>query len=812
MADFEKLGVFYLGRPYDLATKQGRLDAATMYDSRDLVTHAVCVGMTGSGKTGLCTCLLEEAAIDGIPSIVIDPKGDMTNLLLQFPGLTQQEFRPWINEDDARNKGMSPDDYAKSQADMWKQGLASWGQDGARIQKLHDSAEFAIYTPASGAGIPVSILKSFAAPPAVILDDGELLAEHLNTTTTGLLSLLGIDADPVRSREHILIASIFKNRWMAGQDLDIAGLIQKIQAPPMQQIGALPIDSFYPAKDRFALAMRLNNLLAAPGFDLWLQGVPLDIGSFLHTASGKPKVSVMFIAHLNDTERMFFVSLLLGQVVAWMRSQSGTTSLRSILYMDEIFGYFPPVANPPSKMPLLTLLKQARAFGLGVVLATQNPVDLDYKGLSNCGTWLLGRLQTERDKLRVLEGLESVTATAGGNFDRSKMDSMLSSLGKRIFLLHNVNKSAPEVFETRWALSYLRGPLTRDQVRTLMAPIKSAIMGQTPQAASVPMAAQAGGAARPVAALSAAPASVDTSLARPVLPPAISQYFMPATGKGPVSYTPLLYAAAHVAFADVKTGVNDLKDVAFLSSIVDGPVAVDWTNAEETDVAPDSLASEPAPGAAFGLLPAPAARPQSYAQWRSDFSRWLQQSQTIELLRSPSLGVVSNPGETESAFRVRLQLAAREHADGLKDQLIRKYQPKLQLLEERKRKAQQAVDRQKAQANEKKVESALSLGSTIFSALFGGGSSRRRGTLGRATTAAKTIGRTMKESGDVGRAQDTVEAIDAQIRDLQKQFEKDTRAAVSASDARTEELDKVVLKPKATGVSVQVVSLVWYPN
>src|SRR6185369_11399523 len=409
MQDFEKLGVFYLGR-------SKTSDDLLLYDSKDLVTHAVCVGMTGSGKTGLCIALLEEAAIDNIPAIIIDPKGGLSNLLLTFPHLAPEDFAPWVNEGD-------PAQVAK----LWQEGLAKWGEDGERIKRLRDAADFRIYTPGSNAGFPVSILKSFVAPPESIRQDSEALAERINTTVTSLLGLVGVDADPVRSREHILLSNILSQEWSAGKDLDVGGLIQKVQTPSITKIGVMDLDSFYPAQDRFQLAMALNNLLASPSFATWMEGEPLDVQQFLYTPSGKPRLSIFSIAHLADAERMFFVSLLLNQVLGWMRTQSGTTSLRAIVYMDEIFGYFPPVANPPSKLPLLTLLKQGRAFGLGVVLATQNPVDLDYKGLSNAGTWFVGRLQTDRDKQRLLDGLEGAAAGAGGGkFDRRKMEQTLA--------------------------------------------------------------------------------------------------------------------------------------------------------------------------------------------------------------------------------------------------------------------------------------------------------------------------------------------------------------------------------------------------
>ncbi|HVD51125.1 MAG TPA: hypothetical protein VNB51_03715 [Candidatus Udaeobacter sp.] len=467
-ADYEKLGQFYLGREYDLEKKSSADKNLLLYDSKDLVTHAIVVGMTGSGKTGLCIDLIEEAAIDGVPAIAIDPKGDLTNLLLTFPDLRPEDFRPWINEDDAARKGVSADEYATQQADLWRNGLTSWGEDGERIRRLKAAADFAIYTPGSNSGIPVSIVRSFAAPPPALREDAELFRERVATTATSLLALVGIAADPVKSREHILLSTLFTNAWTDGQDLDLEGLVNQVQKPPMGRIGALDVEKFYPAKERDDLALRINGLIAAPGFAGWLEGEALDIGAFLRSAAGKPRVSIFSVAHLSDAERMFFVAILLNEIYGWVRTQSGTTSLRAILYMDEIFGFFPPVAEPPSKRPMLNLLKQARAFGLGVVLATQNPVDLDYKGLANTGTWFLGRLQTDRDKQRVLDGLEGAAAAQSATFDRKSMEELLAGLTNRVFLMNDVHEDGPVVLESRWAMSYLRGPLTRDQIKVLM--------------------------------------------------------------------------------------------------------------------------------------------------------------------------------------------------------------------------------------------------------------------------------------------------------------------------------------------------------
>ncbi|VAX38441.1 FIG00495827: hypothetical protein, partial [hydrothermal vent metagenome] len=472
MQDFEKLGSFYLGRLRDVE-KQQTLDDLLLYDSKDLTTHAMCVGMTGSGKTGLGLSLLEEAAIDGIPAIAIDPKGDLGNLLLTFPELRGEDFAPWIDPSEATRNGQEIDQYAKQTADRWRKGLADWGQKPSRIQKFRDAVDISIYTPGSNAGLPLSVLRSLQAPPAELIEDSDAFRSLVTSAVSGLLALLGVKADPLRSREHILMSNIVDSVWRAGRNLDMAGLIREIQSPPFKKVGFMDLETFFPEGDRFELAMTINNLLASPGFSAWMEGEPLNIQRLLYTSTGKPRLTILSIAHLSDDERMFFVTILLNELIAWMRSQPGTSSLRALLYMDEVFGYLPPTANPPSKLPMLTLLKQARAFGVGLVLATQNPVDLDYKALSNMGTWFLGRLQTERDKARVLDGLDGASSAAGVAFNRSKIESILSGLGSRNFLMNNVHDNEPVVFQTRWALSYLRGPLTRTQIKTLMEPVKA---------------------------------------------------------------------------------------------------------------------------------------------------------------------------------------------------------------------------------------------------------------------------------------------------------------------------------------------------
>jgi len=779
MEEFEKLGVFYLGR-----SKTN--DDLLLYDSKDLVTHAVCVGMTGSGKTGLCITLLEEAAIDGVPAIIIDPKGDLCNLLLTFPNLSPQEFQPWVEE------GVDP----TQQANLWKEGLAKWGQDGDRIKRLRDAVDTSIYTPGSNAGLPVSILKTFAAPPQAIRDDNESLSERINTTVTSLLGLLGIEADPIRSREHILLSNILNQEWTNGKDLDIAALIQKIQTPPITKIGVMDLDSFFPADDRFQLAMALNNLLGSPSFASWMEGESLDIQKFLYTPAGKPRLAIFSIAHLADAERMFFVSLLLNQVLGWMRTQSGTTSLRAILYMDEIFGYFPPVANPPSKLPLLTLLKQGRAFGLGVLLATQNPVDLDYKGLANTGTWFIGRLQTERDKARVLEGLEGVAAGTGMKFDKQKMEQTLAGLSKRIFLLNNVHDDGPEVFETRWALSYLRGPLTRAQIKSLMDPVKGTAATTAP-----------------VASTAANVASAPAQNQKPVLAPEIPQYYIPVRSSGgansTLSYHPMVLGSAEVRYSSSKS-VDVTQQLTLLARITDGPVELDWSNAASIDLPVEDLESEPEDETRFAEVPAQATKEKSYATWRKDFAGWIYRNQRLELLESPSLDIASNPGETEGEFRVRLQQIAREKRDEAVEKLRRKYAPKFEQLEERKRRAEQTVEREREQAKGQKFQTAISVGATLLSSFLG---RKRAGmsTLGRATTAARGASRSMKEAEDVNRAEENVEAVEQRIADLDAEFKDETASLERSLDSQTEQLETVSLKPTKANISVKLLTLAWAP-
>ncbi len=782
MRDYEKLGQFYLGK---LSGGEQKLH----YDAKDLVTHAVCVGMTGSGKTGLCVSLIEEAALDGIPALVIDPKGDLANLMLAFPQLRAEDFLPWVNPDEARIKGMELAQFAEQQAALWQKGLAGSDQDGQRIADMLAAADFTVYTPGSDAGIPVSILDSFKAPSAEELDDREAFRDRISTTVSSLLGLAGINADPVQSREHVFLSNLFDQKWRNGEDLDLGGLIALIQTPPFSKVGVMDVESFYPSKERFGLAMALNNLLASPDFAAWLDGEPLDIQRMLYTPQGKPRIAILSIAHLSDSERMFFVSLLLNQTLGWMRRQSGTSSLRAILYMDEIFGYFPPVANPPSKRPLLTLLKQARAFGLGVVLATQNPVDLDYKGLANTGTWFIGRLQTERDKQRVLEGLEGASAAGGGKFDKAQMEQTLAGLGNRVFLMNNVHEDAPVLFQTRWAMTYLRGPMGKPEIRKLMA-------GRKAESGGAAVGTMAAGTAKSVPASAAS--------ARPVLPPGITQYFLPLGGSV-LHYEPCIVGAAQVQFADAKMGVDVVRQVAYAAPVTDAALAVDWASAEELDLPVEDLEKEPASGATFAELPASAANPKNYAAWQKAFATWLYQTQEIELWKCPVTGLVSKPGESEGDFRIRVQQAGRELRDAQAEKLRQKYAPKLQTLNDRLFRAQQKIEVEKQQASQQKMQSMLTIGTSLLGA-FLGRKAVSASNVGRIGTAARSMSKIGKESADVGRAEDSAELIQQQIKDLEAQFQAEVDAL---PDGGAGPFETISVKAKKTGINVQLTALAW---
>lgn len=805
-AAFEQLGAFYLGRLHDPASGQSQA-APLLYDAKDLTTHAVCVGMTGSGKTGLCLSLLEEAAIDGIPTIAIDPKGDLGNLLLTFPALEAGDFEPWVEPEAAARKGESLAEHAAAVARLWRKGLGDWGQDGRRIARLREAAEVSIYTPGSSAGRPVSVLRSFAAPAVPPSEDAEAFRDRVSAAVSGLLSLIGVEADPVRSREHILLSSILTHHWSAGRDLDVGQLIREVQAPPFDKIGVLDLEAVYPAKDRFELSMMLNGLIASPAFAAWMEGEPIDVGRLLWDADGKPRVAIFSIAHLSDAERMFFVTLLLTEILAWVRAQSGSTSLRALLYMDEVFGYLPPTANPPSKLPLLTLLKQARAFGLGVVLATQNPVDLDYKGLSNTGTWFIGRLQTERDKLRVLDGLEGASAAAGAAVDRAALDRMLSGLSSRVFMMNNVHEDAPVLFQTRWALSYLRGPLTRDQIRVLTA------KAPTDDAPPTKRAADAVPAAPSADATAVGPATLPAA-ARPLLPPGIAEFFLaletaPSDGSS-IVYRPFLQATTDLHYVDTRRAVDHWRSALVLAPLNNAPPANPWREAELAGPETLALDDEPLAAAGFDELPAAASQPKRYDSWRKALAGHLYRAEPLALLHCESLELVSEAGEDEAAFRIRLREAAHQRRDLEIEKLRQRYALRLKRLDERLRSATERLEREQSEFSDQAMRTAVSFGSTVLGALFGrklGGV----GTVGRGSSALRSASRAARQRQDVARAQERIAEVEQEAAALSAEFEKETQALRDSLAPERIEIATLRIAPRKSDIAVSEVRLLWAP-
>lgn len=799
MQDYEKLGVFYLGQTEAQPPSQD--PELLLFDSRELTTHAVILGMTGSGKTGLATALIEESAIDGIPAILIDPKGDLGNLMLQFPELTPEQFLPWIDAGEAQRKQQTPQQLAQNTATKWREGLAAWRQDASRIKLLQDSAEFAIYTPGNTAGRPLQVLRSFDAPGAALIQDQTALRERVLAVVSGLLGLLGRDADPVQSRDHILLSTIIEGAWRAGRSLDLAAMIMEIQKPPFTTVGVFDIETFYPARDRMGLAMSLNNILASPGFAAWTQGEPLDIQRLLYTANGKPRVSILYLAHLSDAERMFFITVLLNEILAWMRQQSGTSSLRALLYMDEIFGYFPPGANPPSKLPMLTLLKQARAFGLGVVLSTQNPVDLDYKGLANCGTWFIGRMQTARDVDRVIAGLESTDAGSGANLSRSELERLLAGLGNRRFLLRNVNEEQPILFETRWVMSYLSGPMTLPQVATFSPPAPPAPTPLVPAA--------------PTPSAPATPLAPETPPAlaahAPHLPPEITcRYLSPSQPLRAPIYEPRILGAVKLHFVDARSNLDIWQSHTFVAPFNADASGPNWSAAVRHDESP-AFDQAPTTTATFIALPAAALNPRNYTLWFTTLKNMINQEVVIEQWSHPGTKLYSTPGEGEGDFKVRVSNKLRELRDAEVDKLRARYATRFQTLGDQIRRAHERVDREKSQAGQQKLGTMLSFGTALASAFLGRGI-KSVGNVGRVATAARSAGRVGQKQSDIARAQENLEVLEARQEELTQKFDQEVEAIQIKTDPTVIEVEQRLLRPRKTEIILDgSLALCWTP-
>ncbi len=764
---YEKLGLFYLGRRSDQS------DVPVLYDSRDLLTHAVCVGMTGSGKTGLGVGILEEALMDRVPAIVVDPKGDMGNLLLTFPKLEAASFEHWVDEDEARREGITKSQLAQKEADKWKRGLQSWGQDEARIQRFREQGDVVIYTPGSTAGRPLSVLSSLNAPTGFELDDYESFAAKVEGTAGSLLSLIGEDADPLSSPVHTFLSAILTHRWRAGEDATLATIIRDLARPPFAQIGVMPADDVLNASKRTSVANKLNGLVAAPSFQGWLAGDPLEIDALLYDESGRPQISILSIAHLSEREKMFFTSLLLNRLEGWMRQQRGTSSLRALLYMDEIAGLVPPVAKPPTKKPIMTMMKQARAYGLGLVLATQNPGDIDYKALSNAGTWFIGRLQTDRDREKVAQGLKEASGRG--------LDDMLSALEPRQFLLHNVHDEAPLLFQTRWVMSYLKGPLTMGDIRELTEGY------QAPEPEKV---------------------TAEPEAKRAVLPDDVKEYFldvaMPKPEGATLLWRPMLYGSGTVHFNDNKLDLNDDVDFGFIVGFTDGPDPVDWSTSFTT-ILDTSKFEETAEDGSFMALPSPAFESKSYTAWKKELHNHAYREVNYTLLECAELKLTSTPGESERAFRARIADQIRVRRDDDLDDVRERYNKKISRVETKIYKLQDKLEVQQQQASDAKTDTLLSVGGGLLSALTG------RSSRSAMRRSASGVRRANKEAQDVERAQRQLQDAYDELREIQQESEAELARVAETHSPEAYPIDTKSVTPRKSDVDVDLMVLVWVP-
>ncbi len=825
---------FYLGRAYD-PSKQSITSTQVNYDPADLTTHAVVTGMTGSGKTGLCIALLEEAALKGIPAIIIDPKGDLTNLLLHFPDLAPQDFQPWIDSEQARRSSKTVEQAAMETALSWRNGLSEWGITQERLLALKNSAQFAIYTPGSDSGISVSVLSSLAVPKLSWNENREALRENISSTVTALLGLVGYDdIDPLRSREHILLANIFENAWSQGRDVELTELILQTQTPPFDKLGAFPVDTFFPAKDRMELAMVLNNILASPAFETWRQGQSLDIGDMLYTEDGRPRHNIFYLAHLSDAERMFFVTLLLSAVETWMRTQTGATSLRALLYMDEIYGYLPPQRNPSSKGPLLRMLKSARAFGLGLLLATQNPVDVDYKALSNAGTWFIGKLQTEQDKNRLLDGLES----AAGGVSRSIFDKLISSLGKRVFVLHNVHAKQPALFQSRWAMNYLAGPMTRTQIPalnklvnadlTLLTQTKSAPVSQTvssPEAAVPSFIASTPIRQSPPASRQSSivnPKS-DGSQTKPSIPASIKEYFLPQNYSLPeafkaagesmpaeamiegVIYRPALAASAQVRVLDRKLGVDSDVTRAALVDTLDKRGSVRWEEYISNGRSFENAGMSPVPSSRFGTIDSPLNDAKLMNTLQKDFADWVFRNSSVKARANEALKVFAGPDVTQAEFMKACAEAARTARDTEFNKLAAKLDRQIATLEDKLSREERELRQDEAELAQRKMEAMGTHAENVLGLFMGSRSTRKLSsslTKHRMTEQAKA---------DVDESVEAIAQFKTQLAELDKER---LRLAEELNDKWGQvvsEITEVTVAPKKTDVFVNLFGVAWMP-
>ena len=778
---------FYLGKIYDL--KKGAItDGILSYDPSDLTTHAIVTGMTGSGKTGLCIGLLEEAALQGIPAIMIDPKGDLTNLLLTFPELKADDFEPWIDANEAQREDKTTAEVAEKTAALWKNGLADWNLGGKDLQNLKDSVERIIYTPGSSSGVPINILASFEAPGMAWDENEELLREKISATVTALLTMVGLeDIDPLRSREHILLANIIEMSWKESTSLDLQALILQTQNPPFEKLGAFELNDFFPKKERSELAMLLNNFLASPSFQSWIEGQPLDIEKILYSEDGKPRHSVFFLAHLNDNERMFFITLLYAAVETWMRKQKGTGSLRALVYFDEIHGYLPPVANPPSKPLIIRLLKTARAFGVGLVLSTQNPVDIDYKAISNAGTWMIGRLQTDQDKQRLLDGLES----ASGGLPRSDYDKLISGLGKRVFLYHNVHEKKPAIFHTRWAMNYLAGPLTLTQVPKLNKLVGAQAYEETNQADAEKTGTKKAG--KPATAKPAASGMPQIS--------GVEQYFLPVEGKSSgVVLKPYLLAIAEVRYLKRSPSVDTSKVIA---AVVDDPRSTGqkWEDFI-TEIDSDALESDAPAKAKFEEVPGFMQKSSWWSTQEKEFEHWIYETDTVSVRSNKELGISAGPEMSEEAVKEAIRKAAQEQADKESKKLETSFKSKKKTLEGKIDRQQAKVDKYEKELTSRGLDAAMRVGKTLLNLA----SNKKLTGVSSSMTKARM---TSDAKGRLDEAKETLEGYQEDLKELQQTFEDNKQAALDKWMAEVDNFDEVKLTPTKQNIRITYFGIGW---
>lgn len=817
--------LFYLGRIFDPV--QGKTTTQPLlYDPVNLTTHAVVTGMTGSGKTGLCIGLLEEAAAQGFPAIMIDPKGDLGNLLLHFPEQQAKDFEPWIDPETARREGKTVPVLAEEISKRWREGLAEWGLGRDQLLALRDAVDYTLYTPGSSAGVPVSILTSFQSPGLPWEENREVLREKIASTVTALLGLIGIsELDPLRSREHILLSNILEAAWSKNAPLDMAELILLVQNPPFDRMGAFPVDSFFPPKDRKELALLLNNFLAAPSFQTWLEGEPLDVEKMLYRADGRPRHSVFYLAHLNDAERMFFSTLLFAAVEAWMRTQRGTSGLRALLYFDEILGYLPPLYNPPSKPILLRMLKQARAFGVGMLLATQNPVDLDYKALSNAGTWFIGRLQTEQDKQRLLEGLRS----AGGEMDIGQINRLISGLQKRIFLLHNVHAGSPQLFQTRWTLNYLAGPVTRAQIPDLNrlagvgkpAPVvKPSLQNATSPGLSIEDTQPVPLITRAVATATSLSAN-GVSLNRPGIPAGLGEYFLPAdwgvsqsasaanmSMSIPLSpeglmYRPGLLAQVQVRYRSTRYTLDYAQRLAVLLTVLDNSV-MNWEDQAWRTYQVEELQTRALPQARFAPLPGWLADARRAAGLQRDFINWVFHSGKIVLKGNTALKCYAGPEASLADFREQCSQLAREGMRVEVERINRKYEGGLAVLRQKLEKKKSDEREQRSETDQRKMEEFSASGELLLS-IF----SKRKRSL--SSSLAK---RRMAEQArsDLEQVRKEIDLLEDQIRNLESDLRRQVGEVREKWAGLVNDVVEIPIAPMKKDIFLEIYGVAWLPN